>query len=498
MKKYLFFIAIFLTINFMAAAFNTADYDIWHRLAAGELFFSLGHVAPVDIFAYTPVKELWIDHEWGSGVIFFFVADRFGEAGLGWLKFGLIFLTFLPVYLMNRKRTHEPDAYRILFYVVFFYAILWGFVYTIRSQCFTYAFFAIWLYLIDLVKEGNKRILWAFPPMTIIWANLHGGFLSGLGILLLSGFPLTAFGSGLLTIINPYAFKYWEYLLDAVTMQRTFISEWKSLDLFGPPIVAMGFKIFLLMVLITLPYLIIKKRKEIKWAEILILCLTCYLSLKHVRHNVFFVIAAAAYMGEPFFQALKNYTGFVSEKFLKNADFVKRAVGSAVYAIIIISGGLTLIFIPLKINIDQKIFPVKSIEFIRENKIPGNLIVIFNWGGYALWNLYPQCKVSIDGRYEEVYPVSLVNESARFHYLGKDWQDLMNKYKTDIMLIDKSYPVYEELLALDGWTVVYTDEVSAVFMPTAKDGKHYILPNDEFIVDNTIFKSKIGETVDLN
>ncbi len=496
MKKYLFFTAILLTIYFITAVYNNADYDLWHRLAAGKLFFSLGHVPETDIFAYTRTKELWIDHEWGSGVVFYFLAERFGLAGLGVLKIVLLFLTFLPVYLINRMRAKEPEKYRILFYLMFLYAVLFGFVYTIRSQAFTFAFFAWWLYFIELVKAGNRKILLAFPPMAIIWANLHGGFLAGPGILLLAGFPVTALLSGLATVVNPYGFKYWEYLFGAVTMKRTFIAEWHSLDLFGPPVMALGFKVFLVMAVIALAYLIGKKPGEIKWTELLILAVTCYLSLKHMRHNVFFVIASAAYMGEHFFAALGHYAKNMPGKFPRGADFFKNAV---IYPIIIIIGILTVHFVPIKVEVDETKYPVKSVDFIKKNQLSGNLLVLFNWGAYALWNLYPQCRIAIDGRYEEVYPDSLVNEAARFQYLGKDWVELMENYKTDLMLIDTSYPVYAELLQLSGWKIIYSDKVSGVFMPAARaEGKSWKLPDEDFVMEASVLKSKIGEQADKN
>jgi len=496
MKKFFFFSAILLTICFIATAYNNADFDLWHRLAAGHLFFSLGHVPEADIFAYTHTKPLWIDHEWGSGVIFYYIYKNFGLNALGYLKILLMFLTFLPVYLINRRRTEEPGNCRVLFYILFLYAILFGFVYTIRSQCFTYAFFAWWLYFIELVKEGNRKILWAFPPMTVIWANLHGGFLAGPGILLVSGLPVTAAISGIASLINPYGFKYWQYLAEAVTMHRTFISEWHSPDLFGPVILLLGFKVFLLMSVVALVYLGLKKRSEIKWTELLVLAVTCYLSLKHMRHNVFFVIVSAAYLGEYFFMAVRDLTKNMPQKFLSRAGFLKDV---AIYAIILTVGLLTLHFVPFKVKVSETQYPVKSVEFIKKNNLSGNLLVLFNWGAYAMWNLYPDCKIAVDGRYEEVYPESLINETARFHYLGKDWKDLMNNYKTDLMLIDKSYPVYTELLELEDWKIVYGDRVSAIFMPAVKSNRrHWPMPEGELYIETNISKTETEKPADLD
>ncbi len=510
MKKYFFLTAILSICYVIVAGNNFVDHDLWHRLAAGKLFLKTGAVPVVDIFAYTPTKDLWIDHEWGSGVIFYFIAENFGGWGLGFFKFIMLFLAFLPVLTLNRLKSESPGHYNLGFYFIFIYAVFAGFMNTVRSQVFTYVFFGFWLYFLELVKRGNNKLLIVFPLMTIIWANMHGGFVAGLGILLLYGlgeflnkrsslkYFLTAGVSGLATLINPYGLKYWEFIAEAVMLDRLFITEWRPLEIFANPVFLLGFKVLLLMTIFTLPYIFMKRFREINWAEALILIVTCYLSFKHVRHNVFFVIASACYIKDHFYSAINYYFSFLPEiikkipghGFFSQLNFVKEAL---IYGLIIVTGFLTVMFVPLKVSVSQASFPVKSVEFIKENELTGNLLVLFNWGSYALWKLYPQCKVAIDGRYEEVYHNSLVNESARFHYLGKDWQDFMRNYKTDLILIDKSYPVFEELLNLDDWKIVHQDEISAVFIPVKKGRERWIMPKDHLAQENDIFKSDIAE-----
>ncbi|HSA06442.1 MAG TPA: hypothetical protein P5556_04620 [Candidatus Gastranaerophilales bacterium] len=506
MKKYFFFTSIILIIYFITAVYNQADWDLWHRLAAGRLFFETGSVPKHDVFAYTPVKDLWIDHEWGSGALFYFIGDRFGDAGLSFLKFKLLFLTFLPVFLLNKLKSEKSDGYRIFFYALFFYSILFGFLNIIRSQSFTFAFFALWIYLLELIKRGNYKLLLVFPLTTILWANLHGGFLAGIGILFLYGigeifngknptkYFITAFICGLSSLINPYGVEYWKYLEDAVTLSRTFITEWQPLDLFGPFIIAMGFKLFLLITIVSMIYLLTKKPEKINWSEVLILVVTCYLSVKHIRHNVFFVIASAAYIQEYFYCAVKHYFYIpekikilISHAFFLRLNFFKEVL---IYGLIVFVGILTVIFVPFKVKVSDQRYPVKSVEFIKKNNLSGNLLVLFNWGSYALWELYPECKVAMDGRYEEVYSTSLVNESARFHYLGKDWIDFMKNYKADLMLIDKSYPVFSELLLLDDWKLIHQDKISAVFISLEKNRENWVITDEELNSDNDIFEPK--------
>jgi hypothetical protein len=50
-----------------------------------------------DIFSYLPTKNLWIDHEWGSGVIFFVLVNILDEWGIFVLKAFIIFLIFMLI-----------------------------------------------------------------------------------------------------------------------------------------------------------------------------------------------------------------------------------------------------------------------------------------------------------------------------------------------------------------------------------------------------------------
>ena len=88
--------------------------------------------------------------------------------------------------------------------------------------------------------RGAGRKLWLLAPIQIVWCNLHGGFLAGLGLIFLyalgealSRRPFRPYlvwflMAGLATLINPYGLKYWSYLAQAVTMPRPEITEWVS------------------------------------------------------------------------------------------------------------------------------------------------------------------------------------------------------------------------------------------------------------------------------
>jgi hypothetical protein len=63
-------------------------------------------------------------------------------------------------------------------------------------------------------------------------------------------------------------------------------------------------------------------------------------------------------------------------------------------------------------RLDLSRYPVEAADWLQESGASGRLLVSFNDGSYALWRLHPALLVSMDGRYEEVYPESTVEDVA--------------------------------------------------------------------------------------
>ena len=83
----------------------------------------------------------------------------------------------------------------------------------------------------------KNSLIEAVPITMVAWCNLHGGFLAGMGLLTLYAVGMIGDRRGRLllgmlltcacaTLINPYGFDYWLYLIPAVTMRRPGVAEW--------------------------------------------------------------------------------------------------------------------------------------------------------------------------------------------------------------------------------------------------------------------------------
>ena len=171
-KRAIHYLLIATAVYVVTFLSNIPDGDLWARLAVGSIFFQTGHVLRHDIFSYLPTKDLWIDHEWGSGVVFYGFAKYFGEYGIFILKALLIYFIF-TVLLKTIRRRDSNRSPSVLFYVFLGYALFPGIGSLIRSQMFTYFFFVVWIYGLERVRMKERKILWVFPCTMLFWVNLQ-------------------------------------------------------------------------------------------------------------------------------------------------------------------------------------------------------------------------------------------------------------------------------------------------------------------------------------
>ena len=122
-------------------------------------------------------------------------------------------------------------------------------------------------------------------------------------------------------------------------------------------------------------------------------------------------------------------------------------------------------------------YPIMEIEFIRTNHIEGKLLTNFGIGSFASYKLYPQNKIYMDGRYEEVYDDYLLKDLAAFYSVKKNAFDLLVKNKPDIILMEKSYQaIYKILSESPAWSLVFEGFNYGVFVDSKMAKNEYNPP----------------------
>lgn len=97
-------ILFFLVLTLLPLRSNIADPDLWGYMSFGRLYRETAKFPYQDIFTYLPTLDIWVYHEWLTGVIFYAIHKSMGEPGLVLLRYGLSLLTIIFVYLVARKR----------------------------------------------------------------------------------------------------------------------------------------------------------------------------------------------------------------------------------------------------------------------------------------------------------------------------------------------------------------------------------------------------------
>lgn len=396
-------------VVFLISINESADLDLFARLAVGRLIDSLGYVPLVDPFSWTANKELFIDHEWLSGVIFWKALSTFGASIFIPLSMVMAAATIIVIIRAQFKWSNQICGSLLITALgVLGASHLWTSV--VRCQVFTYLLFALLLSgVVDLLKRRSATLLVATCLAFPIWGNLHGGVAVGIGILGLTSLGLfidRRFQDGIVVgmcglvgalsvvFFNPYpGFIYAEFLLDALTLSRPWITEWQ----WSNPLNIENLPVYLIVALIVQGLVLSKKGPG--WTPLVLMLGTLYEAVSHVRLQPLFIFVALVFFSEEMLISLTYFRA----KLAPLSHRFERAWGIVALGIALFGLGFTTKRVIIDGPPSVTHFPLQAVEYLWSNGDGGNLLVDFNTGSFAIWRLYPRYRVSLDGRYEEVY-----------------------------------------------------------------------------------------------
>ena len=485
------FSILLLAASAFMLAESKVDPDLWGHILFGEDTVRRGNVAREDIYSYTAPGAPWVNHEWLTEIVMFETYTHGGAPGLVMLKIVAAMLTMAVVLVVIRRETGAglPAAY--LFLHVGYLLAKDSFI---RPQLFTCLLFSISLLILRLGRERRFGWFFLFPPVMALWVNMHGGHLAGLGI-------FTAYALGLLleeafgkarrtesekngvgrhspvpailiplilawaaTLLNPYVLGLWRYLLDALLRPREFVSDWRPVQLTAEHA---GF--LALFAVAALTQIITRRRRRIP--DIVVLVVSAIFAFNHVRHIPLFAMVAALTLPahlEDILSRARSLTGPSLSSRLALPGPVKKALPCLcilVALFLIYAGFLQPGKDPLSIRIPPKLYPLYPLRIMKHLDINGNIAVNqFGIGEYLLFHLYPESRVAFDGRLRTVYPVEIEREYIDFMFGNEGWRALLDRYPTDIALIQKFSPTYGLMRNEPDWITLHDGPYFALFL----------------------------------
>ncbi len=489
--------------------------DVWWHLKAGGLILQERAVPRTDVFSFTAAGRPWVYQSWLSGVVLTLVWQAGGVAGPTLLPTLLISGSLMIAWAAATRRGVGPGVASIL--VLAACVQLKPRALT-RPYLFSYVLFMLFLLILRPITgraASPKRVgafaeedsfLWGdgghlllLPMLTVLWANLHAGFVSGLlligafgagemvrlwaardgrpypavllresegarlralliaGVLCLAAAVVTPYGPGVLM----YPFK----LMREVKLVAR-IQEWR------PIAFSKGFAIFwsclilgALIMARSLAFCAGRARLRNAAGEFVTDALLmggfALLALRAVRHMEWFLLLVPSVLGYHLdasrWLAPKAQEGGGAAR--KRDGFVY-ACAASLLAIVCAARPFIISGWPV-IGPSQLVLPVKACDYIEQKGLWYRPYNSYEWGGYFIWRFWPRNRVFIDGRCD-VYGDDIIGQAFDVEGGEKGWEDILDRWGVEMLLVRYRTNEPTHLFAGDHWRCVYWDDIAVV------------------------------------
>ena len=168
----------FATLPFTVQLFRYGD-EWWH-IALGRLIVNQG--IPMSApFTFVATQHPWVEQQWLYEVGLATLV-RIGGDGLASLVLGLVgSLALLLGALAVPRGWCGSRGWSAVAMVIG--AAMGGMALGVRGETVSALGVAATLLIVRRWRDGSRRAVWLLPPMYLLWANLHAGFIAGLAVL---------------------------------------------------------------------------------------------------------------------------------------------------------------------------------------------------------------------------------------------------------------------------------------------------------------------------
>jgi hypothetical protein len=446
------------------------DPDIWWHLRTGQWIVAHGHVPIEDPFSVYGAGKPWIAYSWLFELLVYGLHKYFGLTGLITFTVTMSLAIAVTIHLLLR-RARLPFVTEVILLAVIFTSLKP--LLSPRPWLFSILFTAIELILIVTLRRSRNLLAFVLlPAVFLLWANVHIQFLYGLavlGVLIMEslcsrlnllhrdGDALRVTHASLLfglcfvaTLINPYHYHIYLPIVEYVTQTGAFqnISELHPMYF----------------------------RSLVDWLVLSLTLTGAFVLGWQRRWNILFIalFMMAAYLGfrarrDVWFMALV-VTAIISEFATPGKDteyfyFNKARVVTIILAVSLCLYGLSHIRNLSEKSLAETIesrFPTKAVEFVKSNRLSGQLYNSLDWGGYLIWSL-PELPVSMDGR-TNLHGDERIARSLATWRGTVEWEKDPELLRARLIIAEKNKPLTHLIGRHPRYKLMYEDKTAAVFV----------------------------------
>jgi hypothetical protein len=270
--------------------------------------------------------------------------------------------------------------------------------------------------------------------------------------------------AALATLLNPNGLAGALYPISYLgnNASTRYIAEWES-----PDFHQVQYLLFEAMVLVLLIAAMAGPRRA-RLADVFVLLPFLYLAFDSVRNISLFAVLAAPIIAELVVAALP-------EQYRRTRALRPPPQGSAILNLVAVAVLALLIGVSTAGKLSESsqqhavatMYPVGALQYIASHKVPARGFDDYNWGGYLIWNWYPERYVYVDGR-PDMYGNAFMDSYIRALQGNGSWQSLFSSNRLCYALVEPGSGIAAAIRQTAGWSLVYHDTVSVLFVTTSK------------------------------
>jgi hypothetical protein len=469
------------------------DSDTGWHIRTGDWILTSGRIPRADIFSFTMAGRPWVAWEWLSDIVMALAHRTGGLAGVVFVAMLLLGVTSVCIYREAVAECgHRSTALGLTWLALSASTIHW----LARPHLVTPLMAAIFCRILNRVATNRDPApLWTLPLLTILWANLHGGFFVGIGLIctyaigtgaeeLLRGsrenawlrsrnYILTAVACALASLLNPYGYRLHlhvaQYLGTSFYLAR--ISEFQSIDFHS--FTAAYFETLLMLAIAAAVWHLRSRR----FTQALLLLSWSHLALFSARNIPIFAVVAVPSVSLAMrewldsevwsrsfkisLRELKTGVEVIAKRYHGRTRHLAPCFALLMFAVLLTYPDHRKI---LRAEFDNSRFPVDAAGFLSQQHLasPIRLYSSWQWGGYLIYRLWPSLRVFDDGR-TDFYGPGFVNEGLRVWDADPDWSRILDRYQVNAALLPVDSALACVMRERDDWKSVYQDRLAVLF-----------------------------------
>jgi tetratricopeptide (TPR) repeat protein len=486
-----------------------AGSDLWWHLASGRDLWAAGAVPQVDPYSHTSAGAVWMNHEWLWDVLYWSVYSLHPQL-VAWLNLGVVLCAYGLLFSVALRASGSlfPSIAAVWLAAGAAHWFL-----DIRPHLFTLLFVGLFL-----ATRHWRHAPWMWPPLLIVWTNLHAGFVFGLGMIglhvlgrtvdscwravrsdreaaksrdggasrtlatLARGIPRLEWGclaaAAVVTLVNPFGIHIYEYplaYLDAESPFRSII-EWQR------PLLAIDPRRFdgrfWWLAAIGLVSVLAAVRRAPYCVALAAVTLAMAVTSRRFIPLFGFTVAPIVAMGVAWLvDAAAEHWRVLRDRRLG------WAVGGLALALAALFWRDVRVYPDLLARWTQAHFyPEAAVRYLVAMEPPKRLLNLYNWGGYLMLHA-PGIPVFIDGRANTIYGDRVYHDYLRIQSAAPGYRALLARYGVDMVLLPQNSAPARTLEQPPGaWQPVYMDRASVLLVPPGSPYLSQRLPDPDVVV----------------